>query len=166
MMNDALKRRVLMACGTAVLLAGLLLTWQSSRVLAAAASRLTRKTHELAELRKLELEVSRHMAAVRELDRLGAVRAEPLQGRLDQAFPGRKADDVSEWVHESIPGWTVRRQDIAISEADLAKVAALVAAAEARQPPWRLVKCEIRSSPHATGRGQVGLLMEAIEKQE
>jgi len=165
-MSDGVKGKLWFLAALAVLLAGILMTLQEVRHLAAVSRRLTRKHGEMARLQQLAGEVARGEETIREFGALSDRRPGSLRGLLDRTFPGSKAQDVRESVRESVPGWIVRQVEIAFSEAGIAEVAAFVAAAEAQRPPWRLARCLVNSSPHTPGAAQVVLQLETAEKQE
>ena len=154
--------RWLWIAGAVSMLAGLALAAQCIRVLQGAAERRAGKFRQLGDLGRLAERLEPYLRARDAFDRLIDAKPTPLADLLKAAVPVAKADDIRDLGGESPQGWVVRRKEVTLADVPFEKILSFMQAAEAQRPPWRLARCEIRSSPETPGTGKMVLVFEAL----
>jgi hypothetical protein len=130
-----------------------------------AGARLEMKVAWLRQLRDMERTASRCQEATDAFQGLATTRPPPLPALLKRHFPGAATADVRETERiEAASGWTLRRNEVSLTDTPLDRVMAFLVDAESQRPPWRLVKCDIMAVPQVPGSGRVVLRLEALEK--
>ncbi len=137
--------------------------------------RLRRKNSDLERLRRLEQDVRRYRDTFREYEKLAAKSPAPIHELLAGVSLRHKARMIEDTT-VCPPGWSIRKQELDFSEAEVAigEVMQLIAKLELesggkgntpQQPPWRVSKCFVKSSSQAAGLAEVVLTVEALEKK-
>jgi hypothetical protein len=144
-------------CAVAWLVAGV---FTSRTVSALKSSRdvLRTRIHDIGVLRGLAEGLARDEAARSQLQAVSAV---PVSVRetLAMALPDVRIDDVRERVVQEDAGWRIKEVEVVLSDVPLSGVFEAVRNLELARPPWRLLACELRASPHTAGNGSVRLVL-------
>lgn len=164
-MRRVFTRQVLFVSAGVLMLAAVLLTWNTLRRLDAASRTLRGKAQELGDLQAVRARLARREAAISAFARAGNVPPVSVRTLIRQIWPDQPAPDLRESTEASVPGWRLRRAEIAFGDAELERVAAFVEAAESRRPPWRVMSYEIKASPHTPGAGHVVLKLATAERE-
>jgi len=164
---NALRTTILVwVLGGLALATGLTIAWRTWQGLPEQAQRMHRKLNDLNELRMISETAGRDREVRMLFDPLAGQPASDLGAILGRTLPGRAPVDVRETREPAVDGWAALRREFSLPEAPLAEVAAFMRAAEAERPPWRVIKCAIRSSAQARGNGQATVQFETLVKQE
>ena len=161
-MNRASGSRFLWSAAAVAFAVGLLLSVQSFRAMGRASARFKQKLVDIGRLRDVDAQVQASEAACRMFDALPSKRPEALADALRAALPGVEVTEAPEARRDAVPGWSVRRKELAISDAPLDALMKFLDACETNRPPWHLVKYALRASSQP-GRAQVVLVMEAAD---
>ena len=165
-MNSRAIRIGLWLAALAALLLGVGLTVQSMGLIAAADGRMRDRLSEFDELLIVEADLAYSLAAERTFAALDSPGPGGLETMIEKHLPGHTAADVRDSGGPAPAGWIHHRKEVTFNEAPLADVMKLVSALEAARPPWRLVKCVIRSSSRTAGAGRVTLTLDAMERAD
>jgi len=163
-MTDRIAQHVLWGAIAISFIAGTLLTFQTLHMEKQSSALLKQKLRDIQSLRSFEREITQGQEAVKVLAQLGDKRPIPLNDVLRDSMAGYKPDEVKDARKEAVPGWTAKQKDIVFNDAPVGEVMKFVRIAESNRPPWRLTKCAIRSSSHASGTARVELTLESVEK--
>ena len=77
-----------------------------------------------------------------------------------------KVTDSRDVVESLGDGWAALSKEISIADVVLADIDSFILSAQQMQPPWMLVKVQVRSSPFESGRGQAVLTMQALRSKQ
>ena len=77
-----------------------------------------------------------------------------------------KVTDSWDVIQSLGDGWSALSREISIADVVLTDLDSFILSAQQMQPPWMLVKVQIRSSPFESGRGQVVLTMQALRSKQ
>lgn len=111
------------------------------------------------ELRRIEERLAPSLAARDAAEKAWPTEPVPLLDLARVVWPRTRPEDVRELGREPAEGtWTLRRVELTWTEAPLERIMELIRQAETAQPPWRIVRCVIQSSP--TTPGMVALTLE------
>jgi hypothetical protein len=165
-MSDRTDPRIVWGLAGLALLIAALLTVSTAGLLRDTAGRCERKLREHRRLRAIVAGLARYHAAREVFEGLPARRATPLAALIEETMPGQAVEDIRRVGTDTRYGWTVRREEVALAHAPLARVMELVRRAESERPPWGLRRCEIRADPQAPGEARVVLLLETVEKED
>jgi hypothetical protein len=147
----------------AALIAGLTSTvWAFGRV-AGARRALKAKVEVVAKLGAARSDLARYEAAKADYEKRAGPPLPSLTDLLAKTPGLPPPEQRGEPPREIAPGWIVRRQEVAFANAPLDRLIAWVAAAEALDPPWRLVKIELRGGPQP-GHARAVLSLEGLER--
>lgn len=150
------------AAAACLTLLGLGLTVRSVRLLGPARTRLERIARDFAALERLRAEAGVGGGALEALEKLPSTRPVDPAGLADGLLP--VARPAGEQRSDAGSGWTAIRREFVFGDVAIGQVMEFAARAEAQRPPWRMVRCVIRSAPNNPGAGQVTLTLEALEK--
>jgi hypothetical protein len=160
--RPAALRWLWVAAGLAVLI-GIGLTVRSAATLRPAEQRLHRKLADLEQVRRLKTEADRQQAVLETFAQraprpLSALDALVKANIPEQAGAVRELEPMP-----APPGWAVRRTALTLTNVRFDNLDALLTAAEAQDPPWRLAECTIQASTQPDRAAQVELVFEGIE---
>lgn len=128
---------------------------------------LKARTAVLDRLLDMRAEASAWRKARKAFTSLAEKEPSPLQGIIKRTLTGTAVSDIRDVPMESVPGWTFHQKEVTFGEiavCDLVRVVRNAETAENR-PPWRLVKCSLRSIPGKDGTVRAVLLFQAIERE-
>ena len=163
-MSERVVIRILWSCAVLFLVLGIGMTVKSAGEINEHKKRFRHKLVDLKELRSMECEIGRYIAAQRVFEQLVDKRSVPLEGLLKDTLSGYKADDIREVRRESAPGWVVRQKEIAFSDVQIGKIMEFVHRAEAESKgqspshkamaPLGKVSLSRRSNGHAGAKAE------------
>ncbi|OGV68004.1 MAG: hypothetical protein A2283_10715 [Lentisphaerae bacterium RIFOXYA12_FULL_48_11] len=165
-MNNSARVGFIWLSALVCLVAGIVMTIHNLKRSESIEERFRKQIGELKILRSQESDLNRHETARREYELVTDKKPVPLNTVLQETLAGVKVDDVRESRKELVDGWALRQKEISISDVPLDKVMDFVEKAESHKFPWSLARFVVRSAPLASGKGQVTLLMESLEKVE
>ena len=148
------------------LLLGAAMTSCSVRRTGDVAARLRSKVRNLEELRALDAELSRYVAAQQTFQQTSGPHPFPLATLMKDLLPGSKTDEVRESQRASVAGWVVQERSITFSETPMARIFEFVSRTEQLRPPWLMARCVLTASSRAPGVGQIELTLEALDHQQ
>ena len=157
--------RVVLLCGLAAAVAGVLLTVRTVGILADAAGRFDGKQADLARLSELHGELEEYNAARRAFEDLGEARPESVEAVLRAVLPNRKTEDVRELRRTPVDGWTLVEKELVLPAMPIGEVVAFAGRLECGRPPWRVTGCDIRSTGRVPGAARVVLRLEGLARQ-
>jgi hypothetical protein len=163
---NGLKRWLWLAAALAVLI-GLGLTVRSAAALPPTAQRLRHKLADLEQLRLLKQKADRQKAVVAVFEQRPPRRLPSLDALVKANIPEQTGGGIRELEPvPALPGWTVRRVGLTLDNVRLESLGALLTAAEAQDPAWRLAECAIQASAQPERATQVELVFEGIERNQ
>lgn len=147
----------------ASLLLGLLLTAQSVGELARTTELWARKAQDHRELTRLAATEARYQAILGEFSHYpaGPVRIEELARDL---LPGRSLTVRSTESRPAVPGWTLHKVNVDLTDLSGSELGRWLEAAAAAKPPWAVVECTLTAAPVQGRLAKAGLVMEAVER--
>ena len=89
-----------------------------------------------------------------------------LSGWLREKWPGWSIDVQERETVPLRPGWSAHRVDVRLADATLADAGRLWTSLEALRPPWRVVECQVTASEPIPGRGRMTLVVETVKRTE
>ncbi|MFC1497966.1 hypothetical protein ACFLS1_05805 [Verrucomicrobiota bacterium] len=163
-MKERTLSRLIWGGSIIILAAGTALSIHSAWNINTVSKKLERKSSDLKKLYVIQAEANGFMAAVEKFEQLPDKRLITLEEFLKKTLPAGSAYDIRETLRKEIRGWTVYRKELSFGQTQAEVLMRLVGEAEALRPPWRLVKCEIKSTP-SPGSVKAVLTMEGLEKR-
>ncbi|MCX7591935.1 MAG: hypothetical protein N2255_09955 [Kiritimatiellae bacterium] len=145
---------------------GVVLSIRTFVSMPSAQERLNRAVKNALRLREMESSLVNFEIAREAFEKLPAKRAPALESVFAGAISEMRLPELRDAETVRLNGWVLHRQEVAFAEVSLARVMQFIHLAETHRPPWRLVSCEIRSSPRLPGTGHVVALFESLEKVE
>jgi hypothetical protein len=150
-------RGMAVICGVAWLTAGVL-TARTVTALRAGGPVLRARVADIAVLHRLAEGLARDEAARAQVRAVSAAPAH-VRETVAKALPDARIDDLRERVVQDDAGWRVTEVEVSLNDVPLAGVFEAVRELELARPPWRLLGCELRASPHAAGNGNVRIVL-------
>lgn len=164
-MNKETFKYILLIAAIGLVLAGLILTVRTLRQISDADKKINVRIAQIETVKNLSSEISEYNAALKLYESLDECRLRPVSVTVKESFPDFRADTIKDFRRETMSGWVFYEKEITFGDVDISTVVGLLEKLELQRPPWRLVKCLIKSSSRQAGNGRVIVTLEGIERE-
>lgn len=161
-MNGSGFSRVLWLVAAVAVVAGVAMSAATLLGLANRQKRRAAKHGYLRELDAIAAELAPYRAAHEQCRRTATGQPVSPEGLLKE-IGGPTADDVRRGTRDLGNGWQAARKTFVFNKAAIAAIMTFVEKAEAAEPPWNLVRCDVRALSRERGMAAVTVELETLQ---
>jgi hypothetical protein len=161
-MNGGVFSRVLWLTAAVAVAVGVAISAATLLGLADRRERREAKHGYLRELNAIAAELEPYRAAHDECRRTATGQPVSPQGLLRE-IGGPAADDVRRGTRDIGNGWQAARKTFVFNKTAIAPIMTFIDRAEAAQPPWNLVRCDVRALSRERGMAAVTVELETLQ---